>query len=348
MMLSAPLAARAFATTFFMSAGARNWPFLMLTGFPARATAPDEVGLAAKKRRRLQHVDHLCDLADVGLRVDVGQHGNADLAPDLGEDAAAPPRGPDPRYDVPELRFALSYDDLKMNGTPSAAQVSFSAPATSIWSCCDSTTQGPAIRNSGCSSPASKPQSLIARGQLARFSARFARRACQTDANELCHSVGRAFDGRAPLPRECRPDESDEQRMAAPRVRRELGMELTAEEPGMVRELDHLAKVACDLASRPCADRETRRLEPRQVMVVHFVAVPMALRYRRCAVDPVRERPGHHVAGLRAEAHRAAHVGVRAAALDRAVPILPLGDQRDDRMRRVGIELGAVRAVEAR
>src|SRR6185436_16543503 len=27
--------------------------------------------------------------------------------------------------------------------------------------------------------------------------------------------------------------------------------------------------------------------------------------------------------------------------------ILPLGDQRDDRMRRVGIELGAVRAVEA-
>ena len=35
----APLAALALATTWSMSSGARNCPFLMLTGFPARATA---------------------------------------------------------------------------------------------------------------------------------------------------------------------------------------------------------------------------------------------------------------------------------------------------------------------
>src|ERR1044071_6653262 len=38
-MLSCPLASRAFSTTYFMSPGARNWPFLMLTGFPAPAAA---------------------------------------------------------------------------------------------------------------------------------------------------------------------------------------------------------------------------------------------------------------------------------------------------------------------
>jgi hypothetical protein len=38
-MLSVPDAAFAFATTCFISPGARNWPFLMLTGRPARATA---------------------------------------------------------------------------------------------------------------------------------------------------------------------------------------------------------------------------------------------------------------------------------------------------------------------
>ena len=38
-MLSLPLASRALSTTFFMSWGARNWPFLMFTGRPARATA---------------------------------------------------------------------------------------------------------------------------------------------------------------------------------------------------------------------------------------------------------------------------------------------------------------------
>src|SRR5574340_825016 len=39
MMLSCPLASRAFSTTFFMSHGDRNCPFLIFTGLPALATA---------------------------------------------------------------------------------------------------------------------------------------------------------------------------------------------------------------------------------------------------------------------------------------------------------------------
>ncbi len=82
-------------------------------------------------------------------------------------------------------------------------------------------------------------------------------------------------------------------------------------------------------------------------MVVHFVAMPVPLRHGRRAVDPVRERTGDDVARLAAEAHRAAQVGIRSAPLDRAVAVLPLGDEGHHRMPRVGIEFGAVGAFEA-
>ena len=57
--------------------------------------------------------------------------------------------------------------------------------------------------------------------------------------------------------------------------------------------------------------------------------------------------PGTTFAGLRAEPHRAAEIGLLAALLDRAVAVLPFGHQRDHRMRRVGVELGAVGVGEA-
>src|SRR5262252_8720805 len=98
-----------------------------------------------------------------------------------------------------------------MNGMPSAVVISFRRPATSICSCSDSTTQGPAIRNSGRLSPTSKPHSFIAtsssRGPFLRRA--FARRL-----------VGQR-----------RLHEADEQRMAVPRVALELGVELHADEP---------------------------------------------------------------------------------------------------------------------
>ena len=49
------------ATTFFMSHGARNWPFLTLTGLPVRGGREQKVGLAAEKGRDLQNVHGLGD-----------------------------------------------------------------------------------------------------------------------------------------------------------------------------------------------------------------------------------------------------------------------------------------------
>src|SRR5437867_691422 len=52
-----------------------------------------------------------------------------------------------------------------------------------------------------------------------------------------------------------RADESHEQRMSAARIRRELGVELTAEEPRMLRQFHHLDQVARRSAFCPRADR---------------------------------------------------------------------------------------------
>src|SRR5512132_2557938 len=77
-----------------------------------------------------------------------------------------------------------------------------------------------------------------------------------------------------------RANEADEQRMPAPWIRREFGVELAAEEPRVLRQLDHLAQVAGRLALRPRADDETGRFDSRQVMVVDLIPVPMALGHR--------------------------------------------------------------------
>ena len=107
----------------------------MFTGLPARATALDEIGLAAQERRRLQHVDDRGDRGDLVLGVHVGEHRHADVLASRRRGSRSPPPCPGRETTCRELRFALSYDDLKMNGMPSAAQISFSSPATSICSC---------------------------------------------------------------------------------------------------------------------------------------------------------------------------------------------------------------------
>jgi len=83
-------------------------------------------------------------------------------------------------------------------------------------------------------------------------------------------------------------------------------------------------------------------------VVVDLVAMPMPLGDRRRAIDPVRERAGNHVAGLRAKPHRTAQVRARIALFDRPVAVLPLGDQCHHRMGCRGLELGAVGVREPR
>src|SRR5256886_3315480 len=105
-----------------------------------------------------------------------------------------------------------------MKGTSSSLQISFRADAVSsaIWR--DSTTHGPAMRNRGLSRPTSKPQSF------------------------MLSSRDRGL-GLAGLGLQRGLDERRKERMPAPGRRSEFGMELAADEPGMRRQLDHLAHV---------------------------------------------------------------------------------------------------------
>src|SRR5438034_6219485 len=117
--------------------------------------------------------------------------------------------------------------------------------------------------------------------------------------------------------------EADEERVTAARIRRELGVELAAEEPRVAGQLDHLDEIARCRAFGARADREARRFQARQVMIVDFVAMTMPFGDGRRAVDLVRQRSGDDFAWLRAETHRAAQVRTLGTLFDRAVAVLP-------------------------
>src|SRR5204862_5743248 len=105
-----------------------------------------------------------------------------------------------------------------MTPMPSLTASSASASPTRTLSSSDSTTHGPAMRNGQLSAANRWGMSVGQFGQRAR------------------RRVARAQ--RAVIAR--RADKAGEQRMRAHRPRLELGMELTADEPGMVGQLDHL------------------------------------------------------------------------------------------------------------
>src|ERR1043166_785828 len=105
-----------------------------------------------------------------------------------------------------------------MMESPSWPASSASASPTRTLRSSDSTTHGPAMRNGLLSEPNRVAMSVRQLGQLAR---RFGARV----------QFGVVDRG---------ADESGEQRMRAHGPRLELRMELAADEPGMLRELDHL------------------------------------------------------------------------------------------------------------
>src|SRR5437660_10813543 len=148
-----------------------------------------------------------------------------------------------------------------MNGTSSSLQISFSVDAVSsaIWR--DSTTHGPAIRNKGLSRPTSKPQSF------------------------MLSSRDRGL-GLAGLVLQSGFDERRKQRMAAAGRRSEFGMELAADEPGMRRQLDHLAQL---LALGEAGNAQALVLQSLHVLVVDLIAVAVALVDHVRAVDLARK-----------------------------------------------------------
>ena len=81
------------ATTFFMSQGARNCPFLTLTARPVRAGGDQQVGLAAQEGGDLQHVDRLRGERALRGLVHVGSTGRPSvsrISAKIGSAASSP------------------------------------------------------------------------------------------------------------------------------------------------------------------------------------------------------------------------------------------------------------------
>ncbi len=75
-----------FASTCFMSQGARNCPFLTLTVAPGLCRGNEKVGLPREEGRDLQDVHDLCHFRALPRLVHVRQHRQAELAAKVGED----------------------------------------------------------------------------------------------------------------------------------------------------------------------------------------------------------------------------------------------------------------------
>ena len=122
-------------------------------------------------------------------------------------------------------------------------------------------------------------------------------------------------------------------------------MELHTDKPGMdvARQFDDLGQL---FTLRQGGNDQAGLAQQVEVMHVGLVAMAMAFCHH-IAINAVRQCAGHHVGALRAQAHGAAQIGIFIAALDGAVGVFPLGDERDHRVRRGRLELGAVGVGQA-
>src|SRR5687768_947708 len=190
-----------------------------------------------------------------------------------------PSSTPGPRWAPTLDRFALSKLALKMIPPGMRGARRASSSATRRFSASSSSTQGPAMRNSALS-------------------------------RNRATSVAGPRERRSRLPSlRLRPDrcgdEPGEQRVRARRTRFELGVELTAEEPRVLRILDDLD----ELAVRADAG-ETHPMFGKGVAkaVGDLVTVAMPLADLRNAIHFGRFRSAVQARGIRPQAHRSSHV----------------------------------------
>ena len=136
------------AITFFMSQGARNWPFFTLTTLPVCAAATSRSVWRAQEGRDLQDVDRLRDGGALVALMHVGQNRQAEFLADIGEDRQ---RLFQSRCRAPCSAGAVGLVEAGLVDQPDAelSQASFSAPAMSKAWARLSSWQGPAIRVSG-------------------------------------------------------------------------------------------------------------------------------------------------------------------------------------------------------
>ena len=93
--------------------------------------------------------------------------------------------------------------------------------------------------------------------------------------------------------------------MSAPRTGFELRVKLACKEPGMCGQLDDLDQLSIQ---RPAAHLHTGLFQPRHVVAVHLVPMPVPLRDLLCGVDGLSACASDQLTGLSAQAHGAAEI----------------------------------------
>ena len=279
-----------------------------------------QVGLPAQEGRDLQHVDRLGDRRALLGRVHVGQHRHAEALAHLGEDRQALLHAEAARGVgagavrlveaglVDEADAELARELGQRAGTSPARARGFRAGT------------GPAISANGRSLP------IVDIADL--------------DVARLGHAPP-PYTSRACVDR--RADEATRTADAARTARLQLRMELHADEPGMVGDLDDLRQHA---VGRHAGEPQPAALQPLLVVDVHLVAVAVALADRGRAVDLARPAlPGCSTRLVGAEPHRAAEIAAGLARLQ-LVAAHPFGHQADHRLR-ARAELGRAGALHA-
>src|SRR6185369_14101423 len=143
---------RALSTTFFISQGERNWPFLMLTGLPCEQTLRMKLVWRTRNAGVCITSTTLATSAK-GVSSCTSVSTGTPIFSFTPCSTLSPASRPGPRKLSLEERFALSYDALKMKLTFRRLVSSLSLPAISWVSVSPSITQGPAMRKNGRSMP---------------------------------------------------------------------------------------------------------------------------------------------------------------------------------------------------
>ena len=231
MMPSLPVE-RALSTTFFISQGERNCPFLMLTGLPWLAVLTMKLVCRHRKAGVCRTSTTAATSAQRRVFVHIGEHRHTHSAPHVLEDLQA----------CVDARSAIA-----------RARGSVRLVVGSLED----------VRNAQTARDLLQPTRNLLRQCGTLDDAGTGDQEERTADPDL---VSREFHGSdQPLRRRClrqlrgsmrarRADESGEQRVAITRSRGELRVELRGDEPRMVRQLDHLHEAVT---------REAREAQPR-------------------------------------------------------------------------------------
>ena len=268
-----------------MSRGARNWPFLTLTTRPVARRRREQVGLARQERRDLQHVGDLGDrprpATARGCRSGSGRR--RPRAP--ARACARLPPSPGPRNDVADVRFALSYDALKMYGTPARRAMSRSASAS--------------LDRVRFALDDARPGDQHQRSRRRRVTPPTATLWTGAHSFSPTTAAGRRMPRRE-LVLVARVDEAGEERMRLERLRLELRVELHRDVPRMRRQLDDLDELAVERAADDLQALVGQRL---LVEAVELVAMAVALVDHLGAIE-LRAPASRASAGTRSEPSR--------------------------------------------